>query len=538
MSIEDTVKSLLYNKIANKIFNYIYNNNYEKLKKIIDESNINIKNEYNETAIMVACRFNILKIVIFLLKYKNIDLTIKDVEGYTPFLYVCKYGHLDIIKVLINKVKLDTTNYYEKNALIIAYENKHLYVVDYLIKTKPEMFLNFLYNACKNNYLYLVKKLVEQNKYINKDILFITCINNCFDIFKYLLKNTNYDINWCDSRNNNLLLIACKKNYLNIVKYLIKKTKINIHLQNNEKNNALLIASKKNNTDIIRYLVSKTDIDINVTNIKNKNLLYYCYKYDNYDIIENKNFYFPINSKENEKILLNSCYYNHIHIVKKLYYLFFRNIQYKEILVNNFKYKFKENNFFPDEISNIILDYLNINSLNIHQYIELDDDLCKLYKNGNVTEIKEKINENCLLVYKNYDNIIYIACENNDIDFINFYIKKYEHEKYYNSYKHIDYTKLLLYPCLNNNLQIFKLLIEFYKKINVKYDENKILKFISNRFKKYKDNLYIYDYFLHSNKSLFDGNINEIILDVKKEVNKIVGNRLIMNIIDIVYLYI
>ncbi len=75
-------------------------NRVELLKDLIKEGfDINIKNNYNTTALMIVSFYDNLKIVRLLLE-NNADLNIKDSLGNTALIYASEYNHLEIIDIL------------------------------------------------------------------------------------------------------------------------------------------------------------------------------------------------------------------------------------------------------------------------------------------------------------------------------------------------------------------------------------------------------------------------------------------------------
>merc|ERR1712049_56310 len=65
-----------------------------------EESGLNVKDEYEQTAFMVACNFGHKDVVQLLLSCsnKNIDLNARNDNGGTAFKMACTNGHKDIVR--------------------------------------------------------------------------------------------------------------------------------------------------------------------------------------------------------------------------------------------------------------------------------------------------------------------------------------------------------------------------------------------------------------------------------------------------------
>lgn len=75
--------------------------------------NVNLKNQYGQTALHTAARFNVSDAVSDLLKSKKIDVNSKSNLGSTPAMVAAKYGSELSLKILLNdeRVSLLSTDY-------------------------------------------------------------------------------------------------------------------------------------------------------------------------------------------------------------------------------------------------------------------------------------------------------------------------------------------------------------------------------------------------------------------------------------------
>lgn len=162
--------------------------------------------------------------------YDNTDLSINDKYGEgTPLHIACKYGHIEIVKLLLEKEIIDVN----KNApLCIACKNGHIQIVELLLLDD--------------------RVDINQNEVNGNSPLYIACENGNFEIVIKLLEFNNIDINKINKEGATPLHSACKNGHKSIVNKLLE------YSNNNKKKLDINAMTKKD----------ETPLDISISNKK------------------------------------------------------------------------------------------------------------------------------------------------------------------------------------------------------------------------------------------------------------------------------
>jgi len=137
--------------------------------------NYNMRNNEGLTGFMLACKKNNYEILKILLNDTNIDIYAEvntniydEINGYNCFHIACKYGSIDCIKILINSNKFDINKTVKNiNGFTIACLNnqfklvEELSTVNNLILQGPVISLSSLHSMIIHNRYAMVKKLLS-----------------------------------------------------------------------------------------------------------------------------------------------------------------------------------------------------------------------------------------------------------------------------------------------------------------------------------------------------------------------------------------
>jgi len=295
-----------------------------------------------DTALGYACKYGHLEIVKFLVE-KGADINQKNDFGKTPLMYASARGHLEIVELLLkNKADINKKNSKDMTALMYASLHEYPKIVKLLIEkgasinNKDNNKFNAFMLANKNTHssnkadlILIQKSLKGRENLLKKNFkeLLEASKNGNLKKVELLLKENNVDINEKDSIGdsigNTALMEACEYGHLEIVKLLIEKG-ADVNLDNNFGITALMYASKKGYLKIIELLL-KNDADINYQDNYGKNsaytaLIYACKEgqLETVKLLLKKGA--NINEKDvsNETALLIACSSGHLEIVKLL----------------------------------------------------------------------------------------------------------------------------------------------------------------------------------------------------------------------------
>jgi len=196
---------------------------------------INIRNQFGDTPLMLASQYGHDSIVYKLLTYNaNVDRFNKDYN--TALALASTNGYEKVVELLLcYNANITKENVNKKTALTLACENGHMKVAELLLK----------YGRKRN--------LIHENEL--SQILLKSTELGYQSIIENILSDPRVNVNTYDEERNTPLHYACEKNNLEVVKLLLDH-KANIESKNSDLNTALLIACDKGNEDIVKLLLS------------------------------------------------------------------------------------------------------------------------------------------------------------------------------------------------------------------------------------------------------------------------------------------
>lgn len=273
--IEDT--QLLNDMLEHKYIDYKWQENeimfginvYKNNRKYIEDNYQSIKESRIQCMFILSVATNSTdrSVFTFLNKVWIIDKNYKNEAGNNCLMIACMCnGNLDVIKYLINDIKMDTKqrNNDGLDCLLFAAENPNLEIIKYLINDQK-----MDTNSVDNN---------------NDNILTTACMHNDnVEMIRYLVNDVGMPINHMDVNGNNCLMAACTINQnLDIITFLINELKFDVNLKNNLDFTCLELACQQNsNLDVIKYLLKENEF-----NKFNEALVRACAYNNNLDIIK------------------------------------------------------------------------------------------------------------------------------------------------------------------------------------------------------------------------------------------------------------
>ena len=213
-----------------------------------EESGLNVKDEWGRTSFMIACKYGHKDVVKLLIDYAKgtIDLNARSNRGWTALMYACSGGHKDIVKLLIDyserPIDLNASNILEVTAFMFACNYGHKDVVKMLLdhsKGKIE------FNARDDN---------GWTAFIR------ACIQGHNDVVQLLLEQSGgkIDFNAKDNSGKTAFLRACQVGHTGVVQLIIKHARtISIEIPTNQSISELI----ENWNDSKRFKEMATLID-------------------------------------------------------------------------------------------------------------------------------------------------------------------------------------------------------------------------------------------------------------------------------------
>jgi ankyrin repeat protein len=227
--------------MESKLFDAIGEDDFDKVKKLITEDNIDIntKNDKGKNALMYACDIESgnIELVKYLVE-KGIDINAKDNYGETALIYACDIDNFELVKYLIEKgLDINTKNYKGDNPLLISCIWPYIVPIENLIKEyKADIHVTdndgntplHLVFDCEYPEIEIVEFLLDNGANINaknnrgENVLRYACEHyGIEDIIKLLIEK-GADINMKDNKGRTALKAACEIEDLPVVKLLIE----------------------------------------------------------------------------------------------------------------------------------------------------------------------------------------------------------------------------------------------------------------------------------------------------------------------------
>lgn len=166
------------------------------------------------------------------------------------------------------------TRFNKRSILIIAMQNESKEVAEYLIKsgcllTSDEIDYTPLMYACQNGWLDIVKMLIKIDNNLDwkteddMTCLMLASYYGHLDVVKYLIEECNVSIDVTDIYGQNALHKACKSEFSNVkvIKYLVEECDMKLDTKDNLERTPVMLAVK-NGDDFnpVLYLLYKSKI--------------------------------------------------------------------------------------------------------------------------------------------------------------------------------------------------------------------------------------------------------------------------------------
>ena len=199
----------------------------------------------------------------------ELNINLKDNDGWTLMHNICRLGHEDIVRMILNqttapKVDLNLKNNKGDTALMFAikYDRKEIFK---LLIHQQEHPIDLQLKNNKDQTLLMIAAARGRKEFIN--IL----------IHTHKEKLSTLDINAQDiAYGDTVLIFATRFNHLEIVELLIELPNCDLQLNNNQDQTALIVASFNGNIKIVNILLQKLPADhINAQDKYGKNALLY-----------------------------------------------------------------------------------------------------------------------------------------------------------------------------------------------------------------------------------------------------------------------
>ena len=258
--------------VSNKYCNFIREWIYDMRVWVLHEGDLEECLSISDwTVIHCACKYGHLDIVKFLVEH-GCDPACRNAIGATPLHFACWEGHLDVVTFLIERGCNPADSAVGLTPLHLACWRGHLDVVKFLLNIEEDLYskctnaamprLPPLHLACRTGKLDVVKLLVEQGIDLlsmgrkNYTPLHIACEEGHLGIVKFLL---SVEKGFCmNAAVHKLppLHLACRKGRLDVIVFLVEQGFDPVS-RDSKNYTPLHIACEEGHLDIVKFLVNK-----------------------------------------------------------------------------------------------------------------------------------------------------------------------------------------------------------------------------------------------------------------------------------------
>ncbi|KAF5306570.1 hypothetical protein FQR65_LT07297 [Abscondita terminalis] len=234
----------------------------EKLLPLVED--VNLQNILGGTALHVCLENEDIEIARFLIE-KGADLNLSDDSNMTPFLYLCKYGEIELIENMQANVNLQDTS--GSTGLHLALENEHFDVARFLIDQGADVNLTndlgmsaFQY-ACEYADLDFIKQIrpmvtnIDLQDEEGVTALQVSLQRQNFELAHFLI-DEGADVNIPNDLGVTAFLYACEFGEIDLVEKMRPKVQ-NINLQENDGKTALHLSLANANFDVAHFLIDE-----------------------------------------------------------------------------------------------------------------------------------------------------------------------------------------------------------------------------------------------------------------------------------------
>jgi ankyrin repeat protein len=271
------MSALSFDERRRNMFLAAANNDENTVRRLIEVEGLSVKttNQEDATVAHIAVRYGHLNIVKYLIQKDESLLTDVDYSGNTILYLAVEKGYLDIVEYLVEIHGQDVAQrndfLYRCTPVHIAARYGHLSVLRYLVEKKNgdvdatnELKQTPVFLAAINKHLDVVKYLIESRKanatvvdHRNHNLLFVAVDENNMMLMKYLLdeRKTQFDVNWRDIHGTTLVHRAALLNHLDCLAYLVETKHADVNAPDDANRTPLHSAARNNNYQICKYLV-------------------------------------------------------------------------------------------------------------------------------------------------------------------------------------------------------------------------------------------------------------------------------------------
>lgn len=222
-------------------FQAVKSGDIETIAKLIELVNINSKNKFGQTALLLASKYGHTSIVKLLLNAPLIDINAQSNTKNTALIMATAYGHTNIVKMLLSGSKIDINMQDQRGDTACMYAcTRHEGKLLKLFLELPALDINL------------------KNKSGFTALMYAAQIGAATAV-EELLRVAHININLQDNNGSTALMLATINGHQKLVELLLQDSKLNINAQDNQFNTALILSKTWRQSLIYALIKSKID---------------------------------------------------------------------------------------------------------------------------------------------------------------------------------------------------------------------------------------------------------------------------------------
>ena len=231
------------------------------------KANVNARTDSGDTPLTLAAKHGHDNVVHALLSDSQCPVDVKGQDGYTALHYSCRYGHVDIVRTLVNhKANVNARTDSGDTPLTLAAINKHDNVVNSLsgevLAKDRDAYTALLHSSCERGYVGIVKTLVTEHKAdVNARTdsgdtpLTLAARNKHNNVVHALLSDSQCLVDAKGQDGYTALHYSCRYGHVDTVRTLVNH-KANVKARTDSGDTPLTLAARYEHDTIVHALLS------------------------------------------------------------------------------------------------------------------------------------------------------------------------------------------------------------------------------------------------------------------------------------------
>lgn len=160
-------------------------------------ANINIKDKFGRTPLLLACKSGNIRIVNILLKLKA-KINLPDTSNNTPLHYACAFGYLEIVSTLLDEgADINSMNSWKTTPLELTLLKNHYGVLKFILNNNKDINIDSKFDSGETLLLNFISNIT----------------NKSLEGVKYIVQEKNANLNITNTNKISALHLLCKFNF-------------------------------------------------------------------------------------------------------------------------------------------------------------------------------------------------------------------------------------------------------------------------------------------------------------------------------------